>query len=78
MYNMYNQFYRSPYVQPQQPMQYQPQSTYQPQTMGIQGKTVDSLEVVKAMDIPLDRKCKLFSISRWKCDCHKTITTRWY
>lgn len=78
MYNMYNQFYRGPYVQPQQQMQYQPQPTYQPQTVGIQGKTVDSLEVVKAMDIPLDRKCKLFPISRWKCDCYKTTTARWY
>lgn len=66
MYNMYNQYYRGPYMAPQQPMQYQTQPTYQPpQVAGIQGKTVDSLEVVKAMDIPLDRKCKLLSISRW-------------
>ena len=63
MYNtMYNQFYRGSYVQPQQQMQYQPQPTYQPQTIGLQGKSVDSLEVVKAMDIPLDRKYKLFPI----------------
>lgn len=56
MYNMYNQFYRGPFAQPQQPIQYQPQPAYQPsQPIGIQGKTVDSLEVVKAMDIPLDR-----------------------
>lgn len=76
--NMYNQFYRGPFVQPQT-YQPQPQPTYQPQQpVGIQGKTVDSLEVVKAMDIPLDRKYKLFSISRWKCNSDKTITTRWY
>ena len=63
VYNtMYNQFYRGPYVQPQQQMQYQPQPAYQPQTIGLQGKSVDSLEVVKAMDIPLDRKYKLFPI----------------
>lgn len=78
MYNMYNQYYRNPYVAPQQPIQYQPQPAYQPQSVGIQGKTVDSLEVVKAMDIPLDRKYKLFPISGRKCDCHKTVTTRWY
>lgn len=79
MYNMYNQFYRGPFTQPQQPLQYQPQPTYQPsQPIGIQGKTVDSLEVVKAMDIPLDRKHKLFPISRWERDCHKTAATRWH
>ena len=53
MYNMYNQFYRGPYVQPQQQMQYQPQPAYQPQAVGIQGKTVDSIEVVKAIVILL-------------------------
>lgn len=63
MYNMYNQYYRNQFTPVQQPMQYQPQSAYQP--TGMQGKTVDSLEVVKAMDIPLDRKYKLFSVGRW-------------
>lgn len=64
VYNaMYNQYYRGPFIQPQQTMSYQPQPMYQPQVMNIQGKTVDSLEVVKAMDIPLDRKYKLFSVS---------------
>ena len=60
--NMYNQFYRGPFVQPQT---YQPQSqpTYQPQQpVGIQGKTVDSLEVVKAMDIPLDGSISYFPL----------------
>lgn len=63
MYNMYNQYYRNQFTPVQQPMQYQPQPAYQ--STGMQGKTVDSLEVVKAMDIPLDRKYKLFSIGRW-------------
>lgn len=60
--NMYNQFYRGPFVQPQT-YQAQPQPTYQPQQpMGIQGKTVDSLEVVKAMDIPLDGSISYFPL----------------
>lgn len=44
------------------PQQYVPQ--YKPTNM-IQGKSVDSLEVVKAMDIPLDRKRVIFPINRW-------------
>ena len=60
--NMYNQFYRGPYMQPQV-YQPQPQPTYQPQQpVGIQGKTVDSLEVVKAMDIPLDGSISYFPL----------------
>lgn len=61
MYNMYNQFYRSPFIQPQPQPQYQ-QPVYQPQPTGIQGKTVDSLEVVKAMDIPLDGSISYFPL----------------
>lgn len=38
--------------QPQQPIQpIQPITT----NLGLQGKSVDSIDVVKAMDIPLDR-----------------------
>lgn len=60
--NMYNQFYRGSYMQPQA-YQPQPQPTYQPQQpVGIQGKTVDSLEVVKAMDIPLDGSVSYFPL----------------
>lgn len=58
---MYNQFYRGQFVQPQPPPQYQPPA-YQPQPVGIQGKTVDSLEVVKAMDIPLDGSISYFPL----------------
>ena len=68
MYNMYNPYYRTnPFTQSQQVPQYQTPTyqppAYQPQPSGIQGKTVDSLDVVKAMDIPLDREFKLFSLS---------------
>lgn len=73
MFNNYNPY--NPYYQ-QQRFQYQPQpqmytpdqqnSIYRQNTpQGLQGKTVDSLEVVKAMDIPLDRKRKLFCNSWW-------------
>ena len=59
---IYGQRFQPPFQQFPQYQQYQPQQ-YQPQVIGIQGKTVDSPEVVKAMDVPLDRKCKLFSNS---------------
>lgn len=35
----------------------------QPQVMGIQGKSVDSIEVVKAMDIPLDGSISYFPLT---------------
>ena len=49
--------YANQAVQPQQPIQPQPVQQYTPQPVsiqGLQGKTVDSIDVVKAMDIPLD------------------------
>lgn len=74
-YPNYNQFYqpqmtRMPQqmVQPQiiqQPMQ-QPIQTpiAQPmQTIGLQGKSVDSIDVVKAMDIPLDGSISYFPLT---------------
>lgn len=64
MFGPYNQYYVQPqmgrvnqYTPPQQPIYNNPTN--------LQGKTVDSLEVVKAMDIPLDRKRVIFSIDRW-------------
>ena len=56
MFTPYNNPY---YIQPQmnrmnQYIPPQPSPAYNPQS-GLQGKSVDSLEVVKAMDIPLDR-----------------------
>ena len=65
------QYGRNPYIQ--QPIatpQYQPQSTdyinqmqnaYQ-KPLGLQGKTVDNIEVVKATDIPLDGSVSYFPL----------------
>ena len=60
MFNSYNQNpYFNPYfnTQPQQvpptPMRY---------NMGLQGKSIDNLEVVKAMDIPLDGSISYFPL----------------
>ena len=74
-YPNYNQFYSTgiqqpmqqiPKVQPMIEPQYQPQYT-QPQQvykqLGLQGKSVDNVEVVKAMDIPLDGTISYFPIT---------------
>ena len=50
----YNQF-----AQPNQFIQ--PQSVYK--TLGLQGKSVDSIDVVKAMDIPLDGSISYFPLA---------------
>ena len=57
-------------VQPMQTMeQYQPQQIYK--QIGLQGKSVDSIDVVKAMDIPLD-----FSISYFPLTDGTAIVTK--
>lgn len=57
MFNSYNQNpYFNPYFNPQQsvvPMKY---------NTGLQGKSIDNLEVVKAMDIPLDGSISYFPL----------------
>lgn len=70
----YNQFY-GPQFQPQmQRMQPQPQPQMQPemqfnqqpmyrQPSGLQGKSVDNVEVVKATDIPLDGSISYFPLT---------------
>ena len=70
----YNQFY-GPQFQPQmQRMQQQPQPQMQPemqfnqqpmyrQSSGLQGKSVDNVEVVKATDIPLDGSISYFPLT---------------
>ena len=65
------QYGRNPYIQQQiATPQYQPQSTdyinqmqnaYQ-KSLGLQGKTVDNIEVVKATDIPLDGSVSYFPL----------------
>ena len=52
---MYNNQYFNPYMNQQpryQPME-QPMNNYQMQPPSLLGKSVDSIDVVKAMDIPL-------------------------
>lgn len=70
--NYNNQFYgqmqmQLPKMQPTSPVQpMQPVEQYQPQQMykqiGLQGKSVDSIDVVKAMDIPLDGSVSYFPL----------------
>ena len=74
--NTYNPYFTQPQmqrmqpIQPMQPVQpVQPvepvQQTAQPmyrQALGLQGKSVDSLDVVKAMDIPLDGSVSYFPL----------------
>ena len=62
-----NQYYNQQRYMPQgmQPQYVQPMPPVIPQTntqIGIQGKTVDSIEVVKAMDIPLDGSISYFPL----------------
>ena len=80
-YPSYNQFYGQPMqpmqqipkVQPveqQYPQYTQPQQIYK-SNIGLQGKSVDSIDVVKAMDIPLD-----FSISYFPLTDGSAIVTK--
>lgn len=71
-YPVYQNPYFSPYGQQQMPRvptmeQQYSQSTQQPiykqPQVGLQGKSVDSLDVVKAMDIPLDGTVSYFPIA---------------
>lgn len=52
------------YAQPQPNMQQPPQPNYQPQQIiGLQGKSVESLEIVKAIEIPLDGSVTYFPLA---------------
>ena len=64
-YNMYNQYgMYNPYLNyNQQLQQRQNQPTYKPQTTVLQGKVVDSLDVVKAADIPYDGSVSYFPLT---------------
>ena len=78
--NPYYMQQQMPRIQPMQPMEQQYNQFLQPQykaNNSLQGKTVDSIDVVKATDIPLDRERKLLSNSRRQCYCNKTTSTRW-
>lgn len=56
--------YYNPYMNNYQNMQYQPQMpqpVYKP--LGLQGKVVDNLEVVKAMDISMDGSMNYYPLA---------------
>lgn len=60
MFNSYNQ---NPYFNPYFNIQPQPvQPTSMRYNSGLQGKSIDNLEVVKAMDIPLDGSISYFPL----------------
>lgn len=70
----YNQFYGTQFQPQMQRMQPQPQPQMQPemqfnqqpiykQPTGLQGKSVDNVEVVKATDIPLDGSISYFPLT---------------
>lgn len=70
----YNQFYGPQFqpqmqrMQPQQQPQMQPEVQFNQQPMyrqpsGLQGKSVDNVEVVKATDIPLDGSISYFPLT---------------
>lgn len=67
-YNIYNPYNNPYYNYNQQPQQMQQprqnQSMYKPQnSIGLQGKVVDSLDVVKATDIPYDGSVSYFPLT---------------
>ena len=79
-FNMYgvNPMYQ-PQMQRVQPMeqqypQYNPQPVYKQQA-GLQGKSVDSLDVVKAMDIPLDGSISYFPLTNGTAIITKQLQT---
>ena len=64
LYNPYNPYYGQQFQQVPQQMQRQPQQMYKPQNTAIlQGKVVDSLDVVKATDIPYDGSVSYFPLT---------------
>lgn len=60
-YQPYNNQQIQPQVQQPQMQTYAPQPTT-PIIQGLQGKSVDSIDVVKAMDIPLDGSISYFPL----------------
>ena len=61
-YNPYNSYYN--YNQQSQQIPRQPIQNYKPQTsLVLQGKVVDSLDVVKATDIPYDGSISYFPLT---------------
>lgn len=69
LYNPYNPYYAYNTQVQQTPRQ--PQQTYKPQNTVLQGKVVDSLDVVKATDIPYDGSVSYFPLTD-----HSAIITK--
>jgi pyruvate/2-oxoacid:ferredoxin oxidoreductase beta subunit len=66
MYNNYNPYYQQPrFQQPMPQMEQQPQFVQPTFTKpsGLQGKQVDSVEVVKATDVPFDGSISYFPLT---------------
>lgn len=66
MYNNYNPYYQQPIrnYQPMEQPQYAPPVQTQPvQKLGLQGKLVDNIEVVKVTEIPLDGSKSYFPLA---------------
>lgn len=73
MFNNYNPYYQMQYQRQYNPQSYQfnpqaeqfqqPQTTYRQTAPTLQGKSVDNIDVVKAMDIPLDGSISYFPIA---------------
>lgn len=62
MYNNYNPYYPNRFQVPVQG-QYMDNTQQMTKPVGLLGKSVDSLEVVKAMDIPLDGSISYFPLT---------------
>lgn len=80
MYNNYNPYYFQQPVQRPQGLEQVPQSTpayMQPvvKPMGLLGKSVDSIEVVRAMDIPLDGSISYFPLTDGSAIVTKQLRT---
>lgn len=79
MYNNYNPYYfQQPVQRPQGLEQVPQQPTYiQPITkpIGLLGKSVDSIDVVRAMDIPLDGSISYFPLTDGSAIVTKQLRT---
>ena len=63
MYNNYSQYYQPRFQQPQMMGQMEPLQPQFTKPTGIQGKQVDSLDVVKATDVPFDGSVSYFPLT---------------
>ena len=81
MYNNYgfNPYYQQPKFQPQETMNPQPMMTPFQQPIqkigGLLGKSVDNIDVVKAMDIPLDGSISYFPLADGSAIVSKQLQT---